>query len=151
MDRQLLLLPDRDGDAQRAPASDKTRGESVGKNNCSSSRAGKIDQRASLEKLRKRAPRQAELLEAISNLKEPTRAADLLRQNFSRQSNAARAGETRSGRGCARKQSCAIRMATSSLFGRQVSIERRTDSRTEGNHTGASTLPKTHDRFCSMG
>src|SRR6266481_2030874 len=33
-----------------------------------------------LEKLRKRAPRQAELLEAISNLETPMRAAELLRQ-----------------------------------------------------------------------
>src|ERR1043166_2407653 len=33
-----------------------------------------------LEKLRKRAPRQAELLDAIVQLKEPVRAADLLRQ-----------------------------------------------------------------------
>src|SRR5881296_3303562 len=33
-----------------------------------------------LEKLRKRAPRQAELLEAISNLETPMRAAQLLRQ-----------------------------------------------------------------------
>src|SRR5437762_4203241 len=33
-----------------------------------------------LEKLRKRAPRQAELLEAISNLERPMRAAQLLRQ-----------------------------------------------------------------------
>src|SRR5437763_16762662 len=33
-----------------------------------------------LEKLRKRAPRQAELLEAISRLEAPMRAAELLRQ-----------------------------------------------------------------------
>src|SRR2546422_4912015 len=39
----------------------------------------KIDS-AELEKLRKRAPRQAELLEAISRLESPVRAADLLRQ-----------------------------------------------------------------------
>ena len=39
----------------------------------------KIDN-AEIEKLRKRAPRQAELLEAISRLETPTRAADLLRQ-----------------------------------------------------------------------
>src|SRR5213593_3499609 len=39
----------------------------------------KIDSEA-LEKLRKRAPRQAELLEAISNLETPMRAAQLLRQ-----------------------------------------------------------------------
>jgi primosomal protein N' (replication factor Y) len=39
----------------------------------------KIDS-AQLDKLRKRAPRQAELVEAISKLERPTRAADLLRQ-----------------------------------------------------------------------
>jgi len=39
----------------------------------------KIDN-AEIEKLRKRAPRQAELLEAISRLETPMRAADLLRQ-----------------------------------------------------------------------
>src|SRR5438034_6976818 len=39
----------------------------------------KIDS-AELEKLRKRAPRQAELLEAISRLESPVRAAQLLRQ-----------------------------------------------------------------------
>ncbi len=39
----------------------------------------KIDN-AEIEKLRKRAPRQAELLEANSRLETPTRAADLLRQ-----------------------------------------------------------------------
>src|SRR5207249_9195806 len=33
-----------------------------------------------IEKLRRRAPRQAELLEAISKLKSPMRAAELLRQ-----------------------------------------------------------------------
>src|SRR4029453_5149768 len=38
-----------------------------------------IDQ-ADIEKLRRRAPRQAELLEAISKLKKPMRAAELLRQ-----------------------------------------------------------------------
>jgi primosomal protein N' (replication factor Y) (superfamily II helicase) len=38
-----------------------------------------IDQ-AEIEKLRRRAPRQAELLDAIANLKSPMRAADLLRQ-----------------------------------------------------------------------
>jgi primosomal protein N' (replication factor Y) len=41
--------------------------------------ARRID-REEIEKLRKRAPRQAELLEAISRLEAPTRAADLLRQ-----------------------------------------------------------------------
>src|SRR5207247_3965272 len=41
--------------------------------------ARKIDREA-LEKLRKRAPRQAELLEAISRLESPMRAAQLLRQ-----------------------------------------------------------------------
>jgi primosomal protein N' (replication factor Y) (superfamily II helicase) len=39
----------------------------------------RIDQ-AEIEKLRKRAPRQAELLEAISQLEKPMRAAELLRQ-----------------------------------------------------------------------
>src|SRR5262245_25665081 len=39
-----------------------------------------IDQ-GEIEKLRKRAPRQAELLEAISKLEKPMRAAELLRQN----------------------------------------------------------------------
>src|SRR6266436_4304416 len=39
----------------------------------------KID-KDELDKLRKRAPRQAELLEAISNLETPMRAAELLRQ-----------------------------------------------------------------------
>ena len=39
----------------------------------------KIDE-AEIEKLRKRAPRQAELLEAISKLERPIRAAELLRQ-----------------------------------------------------------------------
>ena len=39
----------------------------------------KIDQ-AEIEKLRRRAPRQAELLEAISKLEKPIRAAELLRQ-----------------------------------------------------------------------
>jgi len=33
-----------------------------------------------IEKLRRRAPRQAELLEAIKRLEQPVRAADLLRQ-----------------------------------------------------------------------
>ena len=41
--------------------------------------ARKIDQ-AEIEKLRKRAPRQAELFEAISKLERPIRAAELLRQ-----------------------------------------------------------------------
>src|SRR5438067_3906732 len=41
--------------------------------------ARKIAQ-AEFEKLRRRAPRQAELLEAISNLENPIRAAELLRQ-----------------------------------------------------------------------
>jgi primosomal protein N' (replication factor Y) len=41
--------------------------------------AGKIDSEE-VEKLRRRAPRQAELLEAISRLETPIRAADLLRQ-----------------------------------------------------------------------
>src|SRR5207244_6013324 len=41
--------------------------------------ARKIDNEE-VEKLRRRAPRQAELLEAISHLEAPVRAADLLRQ-----------------------------------------------------------------------
>src|SRR6266516_3619980 len=41
--------------------------------------ARKIDNEE-MEKLRRRAPRQAELLDAISKLQEPARAADLLRQ-----------------------------------------------------------------------
>jgi primosomal protein N' (replication factor Y) len=41
--------------------------------------AGKIDSEE-VEKLRRRAPRQAELLEALSRLETPIRAADLLRQ-----------------------------------------------------------------------
>ena len=41
--------------------------------------ARKIDE-AEIEKLRRRAPRQAELLEAISKLEKPIRAAELLRQ-----------------------------------------------------------------------
>src|SRR5438270_13015818 len=41
--------------------------------------AGKIDIEE-VEKLRRRAPRQAELLEALSRLETPIRAADLLRQ-----------------------------------------------------------------------
>src|SRR4029079_18123365 len=41
--------------------------------------ASKIDE-ADLEKLRRRAPRQAELLAAISKIEKPIRAADLLRQ-----------------------------------------------------------------------
>ena len=40
---------------------------------------GKIDE-AEIEKLRRRAPRQAELLQAILKLQKPVRAADLLRQ-----------------------------------------------------------------------
>ena len=41
--------------------------------------AGNLDQ-SEIEKLRRRAPRQAELLEAISKLEKPIRAAELLRQ-----------------------------------------------------------------------
>src|SRR5437588_3692290 len=43
-------------------------------------RSGRKTDNDELEKLRKRAPRQAELLEAISKLERPVRAAELLRQ-----------------------------------------------------------------------
>ena len=49
-----------------------------------------------IEKLRRRAPRQAELLEAISKLEKPIRAAELLRQTSLDNQTLARAGKTRS-------------------------------------------------------
>ena len=65
-------------------------------------RVRKIDNEE-IEKLRKRAPRQAELLEAISRLETPMRAADLL-PDISRQPDSARAGQAWT-RGVARRSS----------------------------------------------
>ena len=57
--------------------------------------AGKDGETEELEKLRRRAPRQAELLEAIFQLKEPIARSRTLARNVARQFNTARAGETR--------------------------------------------------------
>ena len=78
VDERLLLLPDRNGDAQSAAASDPARGSRL-EETAVRSTARSIDS-GEIEKLRRRAPRQAELLEAISKLEKPIRAAELLRQ-----------------------------------------------------------------------
>src|ERR1051326_6863134 len=78
MDQRLLLLSDRNLHAQHAAPRIPRRGSRMEKKMFVQP-ARNIDG-GELEKLRKRAPRQAELLEAIGRLKAPISAAHLLRQ-----------------------------------------------------------------------
>jgi len=62
-----------------ASASDPARESQLEKNSCSCN-LGATSTKTKIEKLQRRAPRQAELLEAIAKLEKPIRAAELLRQ-----------------------------------------------------------------------
>src|SRR5437773_7454090 len=80
----------------------------------------KVD-REEVEKLRRRAPRQAELLDAISKLETPIRAADLLRQTALETKHCARWSNAAS-RSCASKQWCATRTPTNNSLRRRTSF-----------------------------
>ena len=68
-----------------------------------------------IEKLRRRAPRQAELLEAVAKLREPIPAADLLRQTSLDNQTLRALEETRFYRIARSKRSRVIRMQTNNL------------------------------------
>src|ERR1700737_3573398 len=78
MDEHLLLLPTRNSHAQFAAASNPARWRRLEKKPFRQP-PGKND-RDKVDNLRKRAPRQAELLEAIAKLEKPMPAAQLLRK-----------------------------------------------------------------------